>query len=615
MTTKTLSLITATLLFSSYTLANERLQDITVVSATKSSQKLNDVTSNIDVITSKDIEERGYTTILQALNSLSGTSFTQNGGLGTTSSLYLRGMDSKRTLVLIDGVRYNDLTGLQGAPFAHLMVDDVAQIEVLKGAQSGIWGADASAGVINIITKKSDTGVHGSFHLEKGSFDTDRYGFSVSKKTDIYYVKMAHNVINTDGFSAQQPENVDLDTLEDDGYKNKTSSLAFGYSFNETNKIDFSHIIIDAKGEYDPFGNPNGKATSTSKSQFSSINFNHIDSFNELNIYTKRSRFNRAFTEPDFSGAIKTTPYKGDVKEHGINSKIPYAKSDFLVVGTEYKEFKQGDSINKEFKNRAFYISNTNTLSNPFGGKLLFTQSVRYDNYSTFDNKTTFKIGLKNECTLVEGLSLSANYGTAYNIPSLYQLYSPYGNDTLNPENTTSFDATIAYKDLKVTYFNTKIKDMIDFDNSTFKYANIEGTSKISGLEASYQKDIFTDFLLTLNYTHLFKAENQKGERLKRRVKDSLKVSLDYYGITKLHLGINAEYVGSRTDVKFNQDFSTTNVETGEYTLFNINANYKINKDIELYAKIVNLTDVEYQTVYGYATSPRAFYTGVRANF
>jgi vitamin B12 transporter len=613
MTKKSLSLITATLLLTSHTFAEETLQDITVVSATKTTQKLNDVTSNLDIITSKEIEERGYTTVVQALNSLPGISFTQNGGLGTTSSVYLRGMDSKRTLVLIDGVRYNDLTGLSGAPFAHLMVDNIAQIEVLKGAQSGIWGADASSGVINIITKKSDTGVHGSFHAEKGSFDTDKYGVSISKKTDKYYVKMAHDVIRTDGFSAQQPKGVSLETLEEDGYKNTTSSLAFGYNFNETNKIDFSHIIIDTEGEYDPFGKPDGIATSTSRNQFSSVNFNHVDSFNELNVYANRSRFDRTFTAPDFYGVVESTPYKGEIKEYGINSKIPYASTDFILVGAEYKEFNQGDSINKDFDNKAFYINNTNTFSNPFEGKLLFTQSIRHDSYSTFENKTTFKIGLKNNCALVEGLSVAANYGTAYNVPSLYQLYSPYGNVTLNPESTTSFDVTLAFHDLKISYFDTKIDDMIDFDNT--KYANIEGTSKISGIEASYQKNIFTDFLFTLNYTHLLNAENQEGEILKRRVKDSVKFSLDYYGITDLHLGLNAEYVGSRTDMKFNPDFSKSDVETGEYTLLNITANYSLNKEIEVYAKIINLTDVEYQTVYGYAASPRAVYAGVRAKF
>jgi len=615
MTTKTLSLITATLLLSTQTFAQETLEDITVTTATKTAQSIKDVTSNIEVITAKDIEERGYTTVVQALNSLVGISFTQNGGLGTTSSVYLRGMDSKRTLVLINGIRYNDLTGLGGAPLEHLMVDNISQIEVVKGAQSGIWGADASAGVINIITKEAKSGTHGSIHAEKGSFNTEKYGVTLSKNMENFYVKLAHNVVQTDGFSAQKPADIALDTLEDDGYKNTTTVLEFGYAFNENNKIDFSHTILDAKGDYDTFGNPDGIATHSTNDTFSAINFNHVDSFNTLNVYAKRSTFDRTYTAPDFSGIVKTTPYKGKVEEFGLNSKIPYASTDFILVGADYKKFKQADTIEKDFDNKGFFITNSNTFKGLLGGETILSESVRHDTYSSFDNKTTFKIGLKHIHAAIEGLTSSINYGTAYNVPSLYQLYSPYGLDTLNPESTTSFDVTLAYKDLKISYFNTKIEDMIDFDSATYKYANILGTSKLSGIEASYQKEFFTDFLLSVNYTRLLKAEDQEGNDLKRRIADNVKLAIDYYGITDLHLGLDAEYVGSRTDIKFNPDFSKSDVETGKYTVLNVNANYMLNDEVEVYGRIVNLTDEAYQTVYGYATSPRAFYAGVRAKF
>jgi vitamin B12 transporter len=613
MTKKSLSLITATLLLTTSTFAEETLQDITVISATKTSQSIKSVTSNVSVITAKDIEERGFTSVTEALNSLAGVSFTQNGGLGTTTSVRLRGMDSKRTLVLIDGIRYNDVTSSSGAPFAHLMVDNIAQIEVLKGAQSGVWGADASAGVINIITKKAKAGTHGSLHAQRGSFGTNKYGVTLSQKGANYDAKLSHNVVETDGFSAQHPEGKKLDTLEDDGYENKTTSLNLGFNINETNKIELSHTIIDANGEYDPFGQPDGIATSTTKDTFSSVNFKHVDSFNEVNLYAKRSEFDRTFTAANFSGVVGTTPFEGEVKEYGLTSKIPYDTADFVLVGAEYKKFEQQDSINKDFDNKAFFVSNSNTFKGFMGGETIFTQSLRYDSYSTFDNKTTGKIGLKYLHADIEDLSMSVNYGTAYNVPSLYQLYSAYGLETLKPESTKSFDVTLGYKDFRITYFDTKIDDMIDFDSA--KYGNISGTSKIAGLEAFYQKEIVENFLLSVNYTHLTKAQDQKGNDLIRRVKDDVKIALDYYGIEKLHLGVNAQYVGSRTDVKFNPDFSKSDVQTGKYTVVNMTANYALNQEVEVYAKIVNLSDEEYQTVYGYATSPRAFHAGVRANF
>ena len=349
MTTKILSLITATLLLTTNTYAEETLQDITVTTATKTIQNTKDITANISVITHEQIEDRGYTTVAQALNSLAGVSYTRNGGLGGTTSVRLRGMDSKRTLVLIDGIRYNDVTSSSGAPFAHLTVENIAQIEVLKGAQSGIWGADASAGIINIITKKAQSGVHGSLLAEVGSFKTKKYGVTLSSTTQNYNFKVSHNVVDTEGFSALAPQGTDLDTLEDDGYKNKTTTLSLGYNINETNKIKLAHTIIDAQGEYDTFGQPDSKAYSNTKDTFSSINFNHIDSFNEVNIYAKLSKFDREFTAPDFSGVVTTSPFDGEVKEYGLTSKIPYNTKDFVLVGAEYKSFEHQNTIDKDY--------------------------------------------------------------------------------------------------------------------------------------------------------------------------------------------------------------------------------------------------------------------------
>jgi len=613
MTTKKLSLITATLLLSTNAFAEITLEDITVVSATRTTQNIQNVTSNVSVITAQDIQDRGYTTVTQALNSLAGITFTQNGGLGQSTSVNVRGMDSRSTLVLIDGIRYNDITALSGAPFEHLMVEDIAQIEVVKGAQSGVWGADAAAGVINIITKTPANGVHGSAHAEGGSFNTKKYGATLSAKTDAYYINVSHNVLDTDGFTAQAPADTDIDTLEDDGYTNKTTSIKLGYNINETNKIELAHTLIDAEGEYDPFGDPDGFSESTTKDAFSSVKFNHVDSFNELTMYANRSKFEREFIT-DFG----TSAFDGQVDEYGINSKIPYGEEDFVLVGADYKKFEHKNSINKDFNNKGVFVTNNNTFKGFMGGTTILTESLRYDSYSTFDNELTGKIGLKHIHENIEGLVTSLNYGTAYTVPTLYQLYAPassfgaIGNANLQPETTTSYDITIAYKDFSVSYFNNQIDNLIQF---TSGYNNVEGTSNIDGIEVAYSKEIIENFQLSMNYTNFFTAEDKEGNQLKRRASETFKMAVDYYGIESLHVGADLEYVGSRTDIIFNPDFTTSDVETGKYTVVNLTADYQITKAFQVYGKIVNLTDEEYQTVYGYATSPRAFYAGVRAKF
>lgn len=618
MTKTTLSLLTATLLLGTQTFAEEiSLETITVTTANKTAQSLADITSNINVITSSDIEDRGFTTVTEALSSLAGISFTANGGLGGTSAMYLRGMDSRSTLVLIDGIRYNDVTSLSGAPFEHLMVGDIEQIEVVKGAQSGIWGADASAGVINIISKKAKEGLHGSAHIEAGSFNTQKYGATLSQKTKKYSIKVSHNVVDSDGFTALAPKGSDIDTFEDDGYTNKITNIQLGLNINENNKIEISHTQIDAEGDYDTFENPDALATSATKDSFTSLNFNHVDSFNTLNVFAKRSKF-----EKEFKTEFSNDPFEGTVDEIGFNSKIPYGQGDFVLVGAEYKSFEQDDKIQKDFDNTGVFISNHNSFLGIMGGKTIFTESLRYDSYSSFDNEFTGKIGLKHIHDKIKGLVTSINYGTAYTVPTLYQLYAPassfggftyaIGNEDLQAETTQSFDISIAYKDFSLTYFKNTIDNLIEY---TSGYNNVEGESKIDGLEASYLYAFNDDLLFNINYTHLFHAQDKEGEALLRRATDTLNASIDYYGISKLHLGLDASYIGDRTDIIFNPDFTTSQAQTGNYTLVNFTADYQITDSLQVYGKIENLTDELYQSVYGYATSPRGFYAGVRAKF
>jgi len=605
-TTIKLSLLTM-LLLNTNLIAEEKLEDITITSATKTSQNINDVTSNVNVITAQEIEERHYRTVTEALNSLPGINFRSNGGLGTTTSVNLRGMQSNRVLVLIDGIRQNDNTGLNGAPFEHLMATDIERIEVIKGAQSGIWGADASAGVINIITKSAQEGLNFTLSQEFGSFQTNQTNANISYKTEDFYFKVNHNSLDSHGFTAYAPRGTDINQYEDDAYSNKTTNLKAGFTITPTNKIDISHTIIDANGNYDDAFNNNANSTITknsTKDKFSSINFKHIDSFNEVNLYAKKSTFDR-----ESVSSFGTSPFQGEVKEYGLSSKIPYLSESFLLVGADYKKFEHTSGLNRDYNNKALFLTNNNKISTTLGATIL-TQSIRSDRYSDFDNKTTGKVGIKQNFNALNGLSLSANYGTAYNIPTLYNLYGSFvGNENLTPESTKSYDLTIAYKDFSATYFNSKIDNLIEYDSTSFNYQNLTGSSKIRGYELAYNSTLFDTLAFNLGYTSL-NTENNLGQSLARQPEKSLKFGLDYYGIDQVHLGLNGEYIGSRYDTVNKQG-----EQTGRYTVANFVANYEWDKHLSFYGKVDNITDKYYQTVDGYATSPRAAYAGMKLTY
>lgn len=614
-----LSLITAILLTTTNLMAEERLEDIIVTSATKSAQKLKDVTSNINVITSQDIEERHYTTVTEALNSLPGIDFNTNGGLGQLTNVYLRGFDSKRLLVLIDGIRYNDVTSISGASFGDLMVSDIRQIEVIKGSQSGIWGADATAGVVNIITKQAKKGLNFGALQEFGSFSTTKTESDISYGGDNFYLKASHSIVDTKGFSTVAPRGSKLKSLEDDGYNNKSTHLQAGFNINDTNKIDFTHIINESKTQADAYDtttysfNPNSQYDVESKTKLSSVNFNHIDSFNEVNIFAKKSTFSRYYPQSAFS-----PKFDGETKEYGLTSKVPYGEDNFIIWGGDYKSFEQKNAINKSYNNRALFFTNSNTFNGLLGGRTIFTQSLRRDNYNEFANKTTGKIGIKHIHSAIDGLTTSANYGTGYNVPTLYHLFDAMsGNKNLTPEDTKGYDVTIGYRDFKITYFNNKIGDMIDYKSKYDAegnwiggaYDNLSGESKLKGVEVSYEREVTDDALFSLSYTNL-NAKDSNDKTLARRAKESAKIAIDYYGIENMYLGINSIYIGERFDMA-----DKKGQQTGRYTITNLTANYDVDKHLTIYGKVDNITDKYYQTVNGYSSSPRAFYAGMKLTY
>ena len=603
------SLVASLLLATTNLFSAQSLETITVTSATNSTQSIKDVTSNIDIITKEDIEEKHYSSVVDALNTIPGISFTSNGSFGASSSVYLRGNDSKRILVLIDGIRYNDITGLSGAPFEHLMIDDIEQIEVVKGAQSGIWGADASAGVINIITKSAKTGTHGNASVEYGSFDTKKYGMNLSHKTDKYYLKGSVYKTDTDGYSSFLVKKSSPNYgkrgnelgLEEDGYKNLTSSLKAGYNFDDSNKIDISHTIVDADNNFDGTSG-DSLNTANTKDQFSMVSYENKNNFATTDVSVKRSDFDREYYYP---ATNSTSYFDGIVNEYGLKTNIPYQNDNaFVLLGTDYKTFEHKNELNEKYDNKAVFITNSNKFND---SKTIITESLRKDAYDKFDNKTTGKVGVKQY--IWNELNVSSNYGTAYNVPTLYNLYSIYGSKDINPESSKSYDLGVEYQGISATYFHTKIEDMIDFDTNTYKYGNINGISTLKGYELAYKKDVLEDTFLNLNYTSL-NTEDNNGQELARRAKEQVGFGVDYYGIKDFHFNVNGQYVGDRYS-----GVNKTGAETGNYTVWNSVVNYDINKTYKAYLKVDNLFDKYYQTVDGYATEERSAYIGLKASF
>lgn len=610
----TLSLVASATLAASLG-ANDLSFDPIVVTATKTEQSLKNITANVDVISAEELEEHHYTTLAEALDSLCGISITSNGGVGTTQEVFVRGMDTNKVLVLINGIRYQDPSNTSGANFAHLLIGDIEQIEVIKGAQSGIWGADASAGVINIITKSAKGGTHAGANVEYGSFATEKWGAFVSHKTDIYDFKIAFDRLMSNSFTAQAPKGDDINRYERDPYSNTTLNL--NAHFRPTNEDTFgiSYTDINALGNYDSYQAPDSVERSDVRTRLYGATYDKTYRSHTLSTKANLSKFRR--DELDTAYGVKV--FNGQIREVELRDHFRYGESDFIVAGLSKEwyqiDFTQADSTEgeKSVASKAVFVTNFNTL-----GDVILTESLRRDDYSSFSAKTTGKLGAKYH--LSEDAYVGGNYGTSYTAPNLIQMFNPWGasNDTLSPENSKSYDLTLGYKSITLTYFENRVKDLIEwydptplnwFNNDPY-YKNLNGISTFKGYELSFRHTFLDSFVLNADYTHLARFVDKDGKDLKRRPKREAKVSLNYYGTEDLSMGINAHYVGTRYDEADQQG-----EQTGRYTLFNFVLNYNLTDSIQLYGKIDNLTDKYYQSVDGYASSPRGYYAGMKVIF
>ena len=581
-----------------------------VVTAAKTPQPQQYVTANVDVITAEEIEERGFLTVGDALSTLPGLAVQRNGGIGKSTSVRMRGFDAHRLLVLIDGIRYNDPTLIGGAAnFAQLLTDDIARIEVVKGPQSGIWGADASAGVINIITKSAQKeGFSGTVFGEYGAFNTAKGGLDAGWKSGDFDATLNLVHLTSDGFSAIAPDQKRLDDYEDDGYRNTTADLKLRYRLSDRDRISASLHAIDSTSDYDGFDasfqpDPNDRNSSEDVTQLlTRLDYAHTFSKGEMGLYLSRSKFKRRLAT-GFSKA-----FDGRVDEVGLNGRWDYRQGDFLNGGIERKRFKHENEIDRSYRNDGFFLSNSNRFAGLIAGETIVTEAVRYDRYDAFSNRFTYKVGLKHIHDNIEGFWTAFNYGTGYNIPTLYQLYSAYGNPDLTPEKTRGYDVTAAYKGVRLTWFDNRIEEMIDF-GPDYRYANISGSSKLKGVEFAYSGS-YSPLSLAygLNYTWL-NAKDAQDKKLPRRAKHRANFTLDYYGIPKSHIGMQLRYVGKRKKSPYDTD---PTVDDKEYTVVDMSADYTLSKALSLYARVDNLLDKTYQDISGYATSPRALYAGFR---
>jgi len=618
--TLTLSLLACAILHASDATNQFTLEKINVVASQGTSLEKKDITDSVTIISKEALEEARITNLAQALSQLGNISGTQNGGFGQSSSMYVRGMDSKRTLVLIDGVRYNDPTNVgASAHFEQIMLTNVAQIEIIKGAQSGIWGADASGGVINIVTSKAKKGFHAAANTEYGSFDSKKISLQTSYGADAFDIVLGGSLWHVDGFSATEPvkgdanygKRFDVLGLEKDAYENKSFNAKLGLNITQNDRIEISAQTIDSLVHFDNYNGDSSVPKTEFENRFYTIAYKHDDALHAFNLQYNRSLFDRTTELPSWSGGIDTYNYQGSVEEVKIEDKISYFENSFLRLGGSYQKFEQEEitaNTDKSYSAKSLFATNYNKFELFDAKPTIVTESLRYDDYNNFENALTGKLGIKQ--FLYEDIYFALNGGTGFNAPTLGELYGLWGaNPNLKPEKSRTYDVTVGNDMLWATAYRNEIRDMIEYDMSTSAYVQALGTSTLKGFELGYKDFFLNQIGFETLYTYI-DTQDANNKSLARRPKQQLDTKLVYYVSEDFDIGANAQYVGERYDEADKQG-----AQTGRYIVANAVANLKANKYVTFYGKIDNITDKYYQVVDGYATAGRSLYLGLSAKY
>jgi vitamin B12 transporter len=606
-----------------------------IVTANRSPQAADRVGQSVTVLTTEQIEASQAVAVVDLLVRTPGVSLSRNGGVGASTSLRIRGAETDQTVVVVDGVKLNDPSSTGGGyNFGNLLTGDIARIEILRGAQSTLWGSQAIGGVVNLVTAEPTRPLQASLDAEVGSRGTQYLRAGIGGANDRVSWRLAGSHFTTDGFSTYA-----LGT-EDDGYENFGLSGRANVKLTQDVSLDLRAVYSDGRVDIDgfpaplfSFGDTREYAETKDLVAYAGLNFGLLDGrlSNRLGYgYTKTDRHNY---DPDQAGNGLTFEARGENKRVEYQGVFDIREGWTATFGAEHEEseFNTGSPPTFSAKIDGVYAQ----VQGEVIDGLTLTAGVRRDDHDTFGGKTLGQVAAA--WALNQGSTvLRASFGQGFKAPSLYQLYSDYGNTTLNPEEADGWDAGVEQHlfgdrlTVSATYFDRDTTNQIDYVSCPFSitpstpalcivdgalrygyYGNTAHT-KANGVELAAATHL-GPVEVQANYTYT-DATNETaganyGRRLARRPQDTANLSATYVWPFRLSTTVAVQYAGESFDSASN----ATRLDS--YTLVDLRASYPLNDTVEIYGRVENVGDETYETTRGYGTAGRGTFVGVRARF
>lgn len=568
------------------------------VTADRLIQEREDNTDSVEVITRQEIEQSQATTVLELLRDVAGLHIVQSGSPGKTAVAFLRGSNPAQVLVLLDGIEIND-PFFGGVELANFLLDSVERIEILKGPQSPLYGSDAMAGVIHIVTRTPDNRLQYGGSFEAGGMSTWRESFHLSSGQSQFKYALELNRYDTAGQFAN------------DEFNDTQANAKVFYDISNKTRVAFrtgytdSHIGI-------PFS---GNIARPDRNSDTTVGLTGLDLVSQINpgwslklsgSYV-RQHFN--FSDPEDLFSAKTENGSNNYKLSAQNDLI-LSSGSTLTFGLEVEHqnvdaFSNDNRILKEtIVSRGVYMQEKLER-----GALLVSVGARVDHHNSFGYHFSPRVSIA--ARLSEKWKIRGGAGSAFRAPSAGELAYPfYGNPELKPESSRSFETGIDWMSdrarMSATVFHTRYDDLITFDPLTFIAENIERATT-SGLEFSGSLPLLRNFRISPGYTFLQAKNENTGQPLVRRPKHSGNLTL-YYDRPRWAWNLNFTAIGKR----YETDFSTfTNRYNPGFLKADAGLSYRLGHNLKLAVRVENFLDQKYHEAFSFLAPGRTAYGAI----
>jgi len=628
-----------------------------VVTATKYPKKSSETGKVVTVITREQLDRSSGKDLAQLLNEQTGISVNgANSNLAKDKTIYLRGANPQYTLITIDGVPVYDASGINSNfDFRQIPIDIIDRIEILKGSQSTLYGADAIAGVINIITKKNGNKMVSPFAtFTYGTYNTLKLNAGINGNKDFFNYNIAYTYNKSDGISEATDKN-NTEAFDKDGFDQNVFIMNVGFKISKNLKVSpylrYSNYNSDL--DADAFTDDKDYASHLKNLQ-AGVNNEFTLGKAKMNLLYNYNHIVRNYLNDSL---IKETPLDGYMKgdytgnEHFIDAYITahVTKSITFTGGVDYRNSKtdvntfgvykygyDGVVYNSTYESNISEDSATQTQIGIYGelnysNKTGFNAAVggRYNHHSVYGSNAVFNV---NPSYLInKQLKLFVNISSGYKVPTLYQLYSEYRNPftALKPEQAVTYEAGVQFFSnknlfiLRVAAFKRDIKNVVAFytDPNTFaSYYINQDKQNDHGFEIEPTIN-FKKAQLILSYSFVNGKITTKNSgkdssyfNLFRRPKNIVNATLNYHITKNLFASAGVISTGKRTDIDFS-NYPASNVDLPSYWLVNFYAEYMFCKNFKAFIDLKNITNTSYAELLGYNTLRRNYTLGVAVHF